>query len=84
MSKESVSRILELNRKLLFFVVDAAELAMPRDRFRPFKKVIFDHFHKVIKPALHQELGVGAADSEQEPQSKIRAVPNDDREGGVP
>jgi hypothetical protein len=75
-------KIIELQRQSIFFVIDAAESSMPRRQFRVFKKLIFDHFHKVILPALYQELGSRYTSDGAEPSdSKVRAVPNDDRKG---
>lgn len=76
--------IIELQRQFLFFVIDAAEASMTRDRFRPFKRLVFDHFHKVTKPALYLELGVWVEHSGQESQSEVGAVPNKDRKGVLP
>ncbi len=73
-------KIIELQRRMLFFVIDAAQAAIPEKQFRAFKKLTFDYFHNHIQPELHQELGVGPA--VQKPQSEVGAVPDDDREGG--
>jgi len=60
--------------RLLVFVIGVAEASMPRKNFRAFKKVIFDHYHQVIIPQLHQELEAGDS-------NKVGAVPNEDRKG---